>query len=231
MSTRGFVGVRENKQSEIFGHYNHSDSYPTGLGVSIAEAIDGKGSEYITKWFNESYFLVRGLASEQHYREYHNFCEYLLENQKCYIRSGGDFYKDALFCEWSYIFNLEEKTISVYSGCGRTPEKGLEDWNTDNEYFVFTVGEFTYDEFTPELMERVYNFYRIESNNGKPYKAMVETAKIVRFDYVNKAGERSNRLVKVQEENGSMIKGIDLNKNEFRAFSKSTMKNLKEVII
>lgn len=64
-----------------------------------------------------------------------------------------------------------------------------------------------------------------------PFNDIPSEVKIVRFDYVNKAMDKSNRLVKVTEETDTMIKGMDLEKNEFRTFSKSTMSNLKEVTI
>ena len=37
MGTRGFWGVRDNGRTRFT--YNHFDSYPTGLGVDVAEFI------------------------------------------------------------------------------------------------------------------------------------------------------------------------------------------------
>jgi hypothetical protein len=231
MGTRGFIGVRENKQSTIYGHYNHYDSYPAVLGCGIAEVIAEKSVEYITKWFKTKYFLVTGLASEEYHSQHKSFCEALDCNRQIFIRDAGEFYKDGLFCEWSYIFNLKEETISIYKGFGKVAEKGIEDWNYKGEAFVYTVGEFEYNTFTPELMERVENFYKVKSNNGKPYKAADESVRFVRFDYENKAGEKSNRLVKVTNESVVTLVGVDLNKKGLRSFIKKNMKNVKEVSI
>jgi len=58
-----------------------------------------------------------------------------------------------------------------------------------------------------------------------------DNVKMVRFDYLNKEGGFSNRLVKVTEETKTFFRGFDLEKNDFRTFSKNSIKHLKEVII
>lgn len=41
---------------------------------------------------------------------------------------GGKFYKDGLFCEWSYIFDFDHRSLKVYKGCGHAPDAGKRDW-------------------------------------------------------------------------------------------------------
>jgi hypothetical protein len=62
-------------------------------------------------------------------------------------------------------------------------------------------------------------------------EAKARQARILRFDYVNQKGERSNRLVKVSEEAPRYVRGMDLDKNEIRTFSYDSMSNIKEVKI
>ena len=44
-----------------------------------------------------------------------------------------DFYKDAIFCEYSYIFDLDSPTkrLLIFTGFGKKPSKGYESWYTD----------------------------------------------------------------------------------------------------
>lgn len=183
MSTRGFVGYRTEKGGEIFGHYNHSDSYPTGLGAELVDALKpfSFSAEYVKKYFSEKYLTLRGVASEKYYQEHRSFVLSFANGIKTMVQDGGEFYKDGLFCEWSYIFNLAEGTLSIYKGFATKPTKGIEDWNYENKHYVCFVGEFKLDELNEKLMEAIEKFYynRDDKNEalyekrcdeGKPFR-------------------------------------------------------------
>ena len=84
MSTRGFLGIRNNEKL-IDGRFNHWDSYYDALGKNVLELyFDGKGKDIFT----------------------------LTDSQGTDL----DFLYDALFCEYAYIYNIDNDTLEIYRG-------------------------------------------------------------------------------------------------------------------
>ena len=145
MSTRGAVGFHVHGIDKIT--YNHSDSYPSGLGQDVLD--------FLTKYLRKGTVSglrkkaakieiiddsVRATPEQQiKYREYADtgvstgdLAEWyvLLRNLqgdlKGYLDAGvivdgSDFLKDSLFCEWAYIINLDDETLEVYRGFNKKP--------------------------------------------------------------------------------------------------------------
>lgn len=88
MSTRGYLGIRNNA-SLITGRYNHYDSYYQSLGVDIC-------SLYFSGELKKDNQRILNLSKD--------------ENE------DTSFIHDGLYCEFSYVYNLENDTLEVYRG-------------------------------------------------------------------------------------------------------------------
>ena len=101
-----------------------------------------------------------------------------------YMIDGHEFIADSLFCEWAYIFDLDEKVLRVYKGCQQKPVSLMtvlpKDVGFDFDPDVFkSIGEkyypckelyaYSFDNL-PEFMLGVTNEfkkeYRKEKKNG-----------------------------------------------------------------
>lgn len=149
MSTRGIIGVRIDGKDKLT--YNHFDSYPKGLGISILE----QAAHIQDVWgIEESKRLARKLKlvsndippTAAEIAELMNFSNMGVGEQSdadwyCllrelqgklvdaltigYMEDGCDFIYDSLFCEWGYIVNLDEGVLEVYQGFQDSPhDKG-----------------------------------------------------------------------------------------------------------
>lgn len=125
MSTRGFVGFKHNKKAPK-GWYNHSDSYPSYLGDSVVTKAMTHTRDELLAFFNS----VKFLNDETLYDNHKSIFDFEVWDclSEWQIMDGGTFYKDGLFCEWSYIFNFDNDTLEIYKGFGVKPTKGLEKW-------------------------------------------------------------------------------------------------------
>ena len=139
MSTRGAFGFRLDGVDRI--SYNHSNSYPSYLGVRMLEQAGEllAGDRDTLKAQVRGITLVKqgdtpdqtvqallaGMAdldvSGQSTSDW--YC--LLRNQQgdlpCCLRTGymidsEGFLGDSLFCEWGYVLNLDEDCLEVYRG-------------------------------------------------------------------------------------------------------------------
>lgn len=145
MGTRGTMGVRIDGQDKLT--YNHFDSYPDGLGKSMVDdylemtklydisaikelarnlvLVDGKSkptakqkrdlkqyadTDVSRQTLNDWYCLLRNLQGELAKTLEAGF---MIDNHK--------FMAESLFCEWSYILNLDEMTLEVYTGFMKQP--------------------------------------------------------------------------------------------------------------
>lgn len=148
MSTRGLMGFRIEGKDKLT--YNHSDSYPEGLGNDLVGALIGadgllkdldglyakakalrviKGNKPATKEDIAKYgkHLSEGVSTGKPTEWY---C--LLRNLQGDLRGtldagimidGKNFIKESLFCEWAYIINLDAFTFEVYKGFQDKPHK------------------------------------------------------------------------------------------------------------
>lgn len=138
MGTRGLVGIRNH--GVLKAMYNHSDSYPEGLGIEVLDQlregaitakakkafdqiimVDDRGPvprNMITRYapyMNES--VSSGRAGKpswyQMLRGLQGQIRPYLDGEVQHMLDGSDFINDALFCEWAYIVDLDTNTLDV----------------------------------------------------------------------------------------------------------------------
>ena len=148
MSTRGFVGYKKNKK--IRGWYNHYDSYPTGIGAEVFEKCLIHDVEQLKSFFDRIEFVKDDGAYENHKSIFDMDWAF----DRPVMQDGGNFYKDGLFCEWSYLFDFDHRSLKVYRGFGKTPDRGKKDWcyKSVADGQVFYVNEVADLDF--ELLQR-----------------------------------------------------------------------------
>ena len=135
MSTRGFIGYKHN--GVIKGYYNHHDSYPEGLGSTLIKEVYCKYTWPEIKDF----FLHRlNLLNEEKWEEYKRVSADNggvkkpkldttdLKTTCITVKDESEFLKDGLFCEYSYVFDLDSKRkkLMCFKGFGEKPSKGYE---------------------------------------------------------------------------------------------------------
>jgi hypothetical protein len=144
MSTKGAWGFIRNGKEKIT--YNHSDSYPSGLGVTILEFVaetpiermievadeiilvsnekrpTPEQIEQCRKWLDEG-------VSERRPEDWYCLLRGSQGEPKAYLEDGlrymidnHTFLEDSLFCEWAYLINPDTKRLEVYKGYNRNPE-------------------------------------------------------------------------------------------------------------
>lgn len=122
MSTRGFLGFKVNdndtRKGNIFGVYNHYDSYYSYMGIKMLNAYktttkrDFKLVFDSYEWVedcNDCYEgdalkLIKGYCSDDR------------------VPNDVDFLNDGLFCEYAYIYNIEADTLEIYRGFFNKPQ-------------------------------------------------------------------------------------------------------------
>ena len=138
MSTRGSIGFRIDGVDKLT--YNHSDSYPSWLGVRILSQVQKLCAADLAPLRAK----VRGIrmlsdsdVTEEIVRvtcEYHNpsvsaqsetdlYClfreaqgDLVAYLNLGYMPDDHGFILDSLFCEWAYILNLDDNILEVYEG-------------------------------------------------------------------------------------------------------------------
>ena len=96
MSTRGLYGYIEN--GEYSADYNHSDSYPSGLGLEFFIScrdgdFSGYGQDRLLKF------------------------EISIDDQ-----NDISFIKESLFCEWAYFYDKDKKIFEIWRGFQKSPD-------------------------------------------------------------------------------------------------------------
>lgn len=188
MSTRGALVFRVNGEDKIT--YNHSDSYPAGLGRNVAEFVqkivrEDRVEEFKTKAAN----LVtpreedRDQAGSTWYKKCRadqGLAEAILDFGT-HPRAGDGWMSDSLFNEWSFVINFDESTVEVYQGFQRSLHaKGryctLPDFSRGTrevrEYWPVALIR-TMDFDSPFLLEAI-------SDPEKPLPDLVELAEAAR---------------------------------------------------
>lgn len=144
MSTRGLLGFIQN--DEIKATYNHSDSYPSWLGIRVLEfvraATSGDGAQLdLVRKLVATLTLIEdeqesptdaeraelakvGIEHADNVSTGDDWYAWLRSTQgdllailkSGFMIDGGNFGNDSLFCEWGYLINLDDNTIEVYEG-------------------------------------------------------------------------------------------------------------------
>jgi len=170
MSTRGIYGFRKNGIDKT--SYNHSDSYPSELGKSIADFFADVDLAKLGEIFgsiqlvDENNIVTEDIAKTIPAK----FSDFTVNGgQKtfyCYLRNAQgdlsgylkglkymidnhDFIKTSLFCEWGYIVNLDTGKLEVWKGGQKCSTKDNRYGTTPDEdgYYPCTmVAEFTQED-------------------------------------------------------------------------------------
>jgi len=143
MGTRGAIGFRFNDEDKVT--YNHWESYPSGLGVKVAEVVQKFNDEQLAgaaarlTLVNESDPVPVDLQERYRSIADTNVGNQSLEDWYCVLRSAqgelapyidgtidhmmdsADFLQDSLFCEWAYILNCDTRELEVYAGFNKDP--------------------------------------------------------------------------------------------------------------
>ncbi len=142
MSTRGFVGYKQNKR--IRGWYNHYDSYPTGLGEQVFEKCLIHHVEELKSFFNRIEFVKEESAYDAHKQVFDMDWAF----DRPVLEDAGKFYKDALFCEWSYIFDFDHRSLKVYKGGCKYPGWGIRSWgakHSDGNFYMNMIADYDFE--------------------------------------------------------------------------------------
>ena len=136
MSTRGFIGFVEGDKEYIT--YNHSDSYPSGVGKGVLEwlkcaidSVDAIRQRVRTVQFVDATKKPTPKQRAELRDKYHqnvstgdDWYAVLRGTQgdpaeilACgYMTDGRDFPLDSVWCEWGYLIDLDAETFEVYCG-------------------------------------------------------------------------------------------------------------------
>lgn len=142
MGTRGFLGVVVDDEEKIT--YNHRDSYPEGLGLSMllnARALVGLGTavelarklRVVDERSTPTLEAIEALApwtdlsvGEQSTSDWYcltrgtqgRLTAILISG---YILDAAGFPLDSLWCEWGYLIDLDQQRFEVYQGFQEAP--------------------------------------------------------------------------------------------------------------
>lgn len=141
MGTRGTYGMRKSETDKLM--YNHFDSYPSALGVTMMNFVKGKTDAELSDQYDfmqevdsdtpptkeqwekchKAGTINLGVSSQ---KEDDWYC--VLRNlqgdlsKQCppsgvpYFVKNNDFVKDSLSCEWGYIVNVDTGKLEIYKG-------------------------------------------------------------------------------------------------------------------
>ena len=117
MSTRGTFGFRINGQTYAF--YSGSDSYPDALGEFMIKYIKKTGLKSNKTILNKvkSKLLANMDFSANQSEEIENLNGaelYELLKRKVKVENAVDFMDNELFCEYSYIIDLDSGNLKIY---------------------------------------------------------------------------------------------------------------------
>jgi len=140
MSTRGTIGFRKDNIDKIT--YNHYNSYPTCLGVSVVRFIKSTPLNEIRDIADRiilvqddktptptqikkcmKYFDAKvGSGNKDDWYCLLRDVQGDLSAYKNipYMIDSHDFMSDSLFCEWAYIINLDTEMLEIYKGLNKS---------------------------------------------------------------------------------------------------------------
>lgn len=152
MSTRGLYGFRKGGVDKTT--YNHSGSYPEGLGADISKFCAAVTPEQMSAFFDriimvdeestptkeqQDYCIAAGwynpYVGEKSPAHWYNLLRNLQGNMVAldkavrsdydfYMTDSSDFIQDSLFCEYAYIINLDSGMLEFWEGFQHEPQEG-----------------------------------------------------------------------------------------------------------
>ena len=139
MSTRGAIGFHLKNKDYLT--YNHSDSYPGGVGIDVLNEVCSIKNWNPVKTFVSHLTLVdeNEKPSQKELNFYADYastdisirnretwysllreCQGILMHYMTgniqHMIDSNNFIKDSLFCEWAYIINLDSMELEIWKG-------------------------------------------------------------------------------------------------------------------
>lgn len=118
MSTRGAYGFKINNQMKVI--MSPSDSYPGGLGEDIINFLKKVDLKRLTQKVEKLQVITEYLIKENELAEKEIWRSPDKVLQAIYMGTlqsffdAQDFLQDPLFCEYSYLINLDAQKLEVY---------------------------------------------------------------------------------------------------------------------
>ena len=114
MSTRGAIGFRYNGKDNIA--YNHSDSYPDGLGIDTVTFIERVNAEDGWKQLATKVANLSVIDDDADIRNLEGspMLHAVYDGALTQFPDDADFMKDGLFNEYSYIINLDKMVLECF---------------------------------------------------------------------------------------------------------------------
>lgn len=160
ISTRGLWGFVVNGVTKAT--YNHSDSYPSNLGVVIKDFINNHTINELVEIANKIKIIENDFKpTKEDIVKYHIYFNKIVNNGSVedfyallresqgepeeYFKgldimiNSIDFINDSLFCEWCYLINLDTNCLEIYKGFQKEAPK-------DNRYYDRTI---SYKDYYP----------------------------------------------------------------------------------
>ena len=152
MGTRGLYGYIIDGVKKLT--YNHWDSYPGALGMKVLTYLEHYSLEDIKKAAERIVLVGAGdTPSKKHIELYNDYKDttvssgsvdewYVLLREThgnlavyhegvVHMIDNKSFFDDNLFCEWTYIINLDTKRLEVYEGKNQLMNYDLNSENYD----------------------------------------------------------------------------------------------------
>ena len=155
MSTRGLVGFK--KKNKIQGWYNHFDSYYSELGINVLSKYNKHTQQELNNFFNNITF-VEDDVGDRFYENHKTIFSEDWSQQKVFIlQDGSDFINDGLFCEYAYIFDLDNDTVNVYRGFFEEPMCKNQIGYETHEGIIYYVNKvLTIDRDNTSIVEQLF---------------------------------------------------------------------------
>lgn len=132
MSTRGTFGFKrtadELNRDDIFVVYNGSDSYYSGLGAEMLQMYLSLSKEQLINIFNNINWVNQRLEVDDYdylYYQYDSILSHVFnpDREKITLYNDKEFFDHGLFCEYSYLYNLETDCLEFYRGIFGEPQE------------------------------------------------------------------------------------------------------------
>lgn len=151
MGTRGLFGLRKNNVDKVT--YNHFDSYPEGLGMTMIRFCKNHSIRELNECYDKIIMvdkeskptkdqiewarnigIVGSLVGSQSKSDWYWLLRELqgdpeliyrtiVNDGKCFMIDDHDFIKDSLWCEYAYIINLDDNCLEFWVGFQEKPDE------------------------------------------------------------------------------------------------------------
>jgi len=161
MGTRGLVGFKHN--GKLRGWYNHYDSYYDGLGLDVINKYFKLSQKQLKDFFiNRIEFVKQGKGGgDPIYENHRTIWEIDWNKDNIKLEDGTDFITDGLFCEFAYVFNLDDGTLEIYRGFFKFPQfDGQDGYESDNEkYYAHMIFKIKRGFHSKSEIKKVFDKY------------------------------------------------------------------------